>query len=206
MRAKACRLLPRCSKVAAVQRCEEIFKCARINWALWRAASLLTGLVPVSLLGVLAICTVSTLIYIHHGGPRWFRPTSPAFIRMSCAYRNITQADGCGAAHLRIFWTSLLWAKCETSLLNDKEILCRMAVVWPITFLSRWKGAETEVTVAPLGSNVYFPCKSRHRPSFVVVARMKEICTAKLHKAVQPSSAADTQPGWVSIQRRRDPA
>lgn len=85
--------------------------------------------------------------------------------------------------------------KCETSHLNDKEILCRMAVVWRITFLSRWKGAETEVTVTPLGSNVYFPCKSRHRPSCVVVARIKGICTAKLHKAAQPPSAADTQPG-----------
>lgn len=83
----------------------------------------------------------------------------------------------------------------ETSLLNDKEILRRMAVVWRITFLSRWKGAETEVTVTPLGSNVYFPCKSRHRPSCVVVAQMKGICTAKLHKAAQPPSAADTQPG-----------
>lgn len=117
---------------------------------------------------------------------------------MSCAYWNIiTQGDGCGAAHLRIFWTSFLWAKCKTSHLNDKEILCRMAVVWQITFLSRWKGAETEVTVTPLGSNVYFPCKSRHRPSCVVIARIKGICTAKLHKAAQPPSAADTT--WLSF-------
>lgn len=60
------------------------------------------------LLGVLAICTISTLICIHCEGPRQFCPTS-ASIQMSYAYYSIiTQGHRCGEAHLQIFGTSFL--------------------------------------------------------------------------------------------------
>lgn len=92
------------------------------------------------------------------------------------------QVQGSPPAH---FWTliSCHFSKSKTSHLNDKDVFCRMGVVWLIAFPSHWMGTGTQWRNTAIQMLFFF-------------SRPFRICHSKTTLlAAEPSSAADVQPG-----------